>query len=500
MTLPTVGQPPESPLVNNIVPQSCTNQQWHLLPQRLKQYDQWVLAGPDKIPLGVRNGKLFNAKVTSPSDWMPYETAIVQAASRQLDIGFVLSDNDPFTCIDLDIKDAQSHPDTPQVWTTQDDWDRYISMYTNFDSYTERSRSGKGLHIWIEGDIGRGFKRDGVEVYSRERFIICTGDVLINKPIANKQMMVTNMVTQMRPKVEKFELEVIDPIEDDWCILERGMEAENKDKFIMLWKGNWQNHYKSQSEADMALMSMLTFYSESNSQVRRIFRKSGLGQREKATKNNRYINDTLRKIRLREHDEKAADISAISQSLELRFGADETICPSSNSQPPSVSFTPKTHPTELPDQVRQPRNFLTTSSAPPLDPSNLPEVVQSFVTTYSNANGFDQSAVIMAAIVAAAAMIDDDCKLRVKSNWRVSPRLWAVIIGKSASGKSPILKATSAPIKALHMELARNFKESYQPDLVRPHERPPEPAIFSSDATVEALSEKLKTIRAVCLC
>lgn len=43
------------------------------------------------------------------------------------------------------------------------------------DTYVEVSASGAGLHIFGMISEGPGWKRDGVEIYSRERFIRMTG-------------------------------------------------------------------------------------------------------------------------------------------------------------------------------------------------------------------------------------------------------------------------------------------------------------------------------------
>ncbi|MDE2317292.1 MAG: hypothetical protein KGK06_12870, partial [Xanthomonadaceae bacterium] len=69
--------------------------------------------------------------------------------------------------MDLDVKDETP----PEVLA------RFQKIIETFDSYTERSTSGRGYHIWLKGDIGAGRRRDGVEVYSQERFIVCTGNV-----------------------------------------------------------------------------------------------------------------------------------------------------------------------------------------------------------------------------------------------------------------------------------------------------------------------------------
>lgn len=302
---------------------------WDHLPQEMRDRAQWLVCSlnptdPEyKVPTSVNAvGGRYRASVTSPSQWLTFAQAVHAAKFYGGGIGYVLNESDPYTCIDLDVKDAQTHPDNPQVWTTPEDFERYTSMVTTFDSYTEKSASGKGLHIWIRADTGRGFKRGGVEVYSRERFIICTGAIVLNKPIQERAMLATNMVARMRPIADRFTLVEIDPEVDDWYILEMAAAAQNRDKFIKLFTGDWQNDFTSQSEADLALMSMFTFYSESNSQVRRLFRDSALGKREKAVVNDKYINTTLTTIRGRQHRESAANVSGVIAAadamLEIR--------------------------------------------------------------------------------------------------------------------------------------------------------------------------------------
>ena len=45
--------------------------------------------------------------------------------------------------------------------------------------YVERSMSGNGLHVFVEAEKQRGFRRDGVEFYSWGRFIRTTLDTFI---------------------------------------------------------------------------------------------------------------------------------------------------------------------------------------------------------------------------------------------------------------------------------------------------------------------------------
>lgn len=311
---------------------------WTRIPPELAALPRWCVAGASldanqpKAPHSFRNGKPFKASSTDPSTWMDFNTACGYAAQgADLQIGFMLFAGDGYSCIDLDVKDP-TNEQNPAKWTTQEQLDRFWAIVQGFDSYTERSRSGRGLHVWVRGEVGQGSKRDGVELYSQERFIITTGDVLLNNPIGHRQEMLTNMSEQMRAGQQRhFDLEELEEEEDDMTIIERAMSAGNGDKFNALCactsaegvgerkvEGNYTElGYPTQSEADLALMSIFTFYSKSNEQCRRLFRMSGLGQREKATKDDRHLNNTLKIIRRRQASEAVAADSASALAASL---------------------------------------------------------------------------------------------------------------------------------------------------------------------------------------
>jgi primase-polymerase (primpol)-like protein len=304
---------------SSIGPRTIANAQlerWQYIPADLRQRPQWCAADPDKRPL-TPGGRA--ASSTDPNTWATFETACQYAKAEDLHIGYVLHESDPFTCIDLDVKDASTHPGKPHLWTTAEDIVLYQQIIDQLDTYTERSRSGKGLHLWVRADIGRGCKRGGVEVYSRERFVICTGDVWQDKPIADRRDILVNMVSQMRPfdTADERALLEIEPETDDWYVLQLAVTASNSEKFCTLWRGDWEAlGYSSQSEADLALLSILAFYSASNEQVRRCFRDSKLGKRKKAQKDDRYLNLSLRKIRNRQSAEQRR-VDAIKAQIPL---------------------------------------------------------------------------------------------------------------------------------------------------------------------------------------
>ena len=277
---------------------------WASIPQELRDRPQWCLANADKRPLTV-DGRA--ASVTDPKTWNDFATVARAAVKKMMHIGYVISASDPYTCIDLDVKDN----------TPQDCLDRFWVIATAFDTYCEASCSGRGLHVWLKGKIGgAGIHREGVECYDAGRWMICTGNVVIQKPIACRQEMLNVLISEIRSGTQPgyIELAEVAEIETDAIIWKRARDAGNNQKFISLCQGNWMElQYPSQSEADFALLSMFCFYTRSNEQVRRMFRQTKLGERHKTTKNDIYVNRGLRSIRDRQAGEDAT--TAIADGL-----------------------------------------------------------------------------------------------------------------------------------------------------------------------------------------
>lgn len=269
------------------------------LPTELRQLPQWVAADELKIPRDPRTGAA--ASVTDPTTWGTLEEA---SAAGFPFVGFVLTASDPYSIIDLDdpatIKVAGEiipNPDAEEVARLTD---RHQAILARFSTYSELSQSGTGVHIICRGKVPRGVRRYKVELYSAERFMICTGRALRNLPIADTQAQLSELFAELSEgALVATELAQVAGTMSDDALFQMASTAANADKFCRLWAGDWQGvaEWPSQSEADFALLAMLGFYSPDNEQVRRLFRWSALGQREKAVKNDRYLNYALSKIR-----------------------------------------------------------------------------------------------------------------------------------------------------------------------------------------------------------
>ena len=250
-------------------PAQCSPaERWLHIPAEMRERPQWVLAAPDdKAPRRADGGL---ASPAAPTTWTDFATACAAAAKRGWGIGYMLHQDDPFCCIDLDVK-----PDT-----APDDRARFESIIATMDSYTERSRSGLGWHVWVKAGIGTGRRRDGVEVYSQERFMICTGDVVHPVPIAERQNVIDSMISQMaRPAPE---IDLTGPDTPDLAAAARA-EAD-KGEMGRLWQGDWRGRYDSKSEADLALVKFLLPLTASPRESWATFRLSALGQRDKAAR------------------------------------------------------------------------------------------------------------------------------------------------------------------------------------------------------------------------
>lgn len=260
---------------------------WGNIPQELRERSQWCVAGKDKAPRIATQG-LPLARSNDPSTWRSFDAASAFAARHGLHIGYMLHESDEYTCIDLDVKDD----------TTPDQFERFQKIVDAADSYTERSRGGRGLHVWVKGKVAKGMRRDGVEVYSQERFMICTGQTVYQKPIAPRPELLSKLAAGMggtgitQPLVDRPEVEI------DEAILQRANSAANGAKFQALFRGDWQAiGHTDHSKADAQLVQMLAEYSANNEQVKRLFLQSALGQRDKATKRKDYFDRTLAQAR-----------------------------------------------------------------------------------------------------------------------------------------------------------------------------------------------------------
>lgn len=283
------------------------------IPQELREYRQWVCwryedvnGRRTKVP--YHPSGQYKASINNPATWGTFNEACVTAMGAVMDgIGFVLTEHDPYTGIDID--DKLENPASPE------ERDMHDKILRAFESYTERSVGGRGYHIIIRGKIAGGRDRGHVGVYSTQRYLTFSGDVVRNAPIGEYQAYLDELVKHM--PVDKYEGELVDEeaVLSDREVFEMAMGAANGDKYDALCRGMWQElGYPSRSEADLALISIIGFYTRDNSQVRRLFRMTPLGQREKHQGSDKWIDRCLRIFRAKQAS--PADFASIKAFAE----------------------------------------------------------------------------------------------------------------------------------------------------------------------------------------
>ncbi|WEL30160.1 phage NrS-1 polymerase family protein [Haloferax volcanii] len=261
------------------------------LPDTLLERDHWVgwrkqTRGGDetKVPVSVNGGY---ASATDAVTWTTFDEALAYARGGAADgVGFVFSTEDPYVGVDLDKCRTRETGET-EAWATE--------IIDQLASYTEISPSGTGYHIIVRGSLPPGGNRTGnLELYEHARFFTMTGDHVDETPttVADRtdeltaihgayfetQHTQSGTQTSNTPNITTTSSTVDTPGNDltDEDVVERASNAANGPKFSRLWKGD-TSAYDSHSEADMALCSILAFWTGGDTaQIDRLLRDSGL--------------------------------------------------------------------------------------------------------------------------------------------------------------------------------------------------------------------------------
>lgn len=160
------------------------------IPGEIQNLNQWVCTkGDSKIPMNAK--RPFPASSSDERTWSSFETAIDAIADGTYDyLGFVFNNNG---IVGIDIDDGY-------------DKDGFLSeiaidIIGKCQSYTERSKSGRGFHILIKGDLPFKGKnnRNGVEIYKAARYFIMTGDTLLYTKIVESQEVINYIVEKYFP-------------------------------------------------------------------------------------------------------------------------------------------------------------------------------------------------------------------------------------------------------------------------------------------------------------
>jgi len=246
------------------------------VPQELREKAQWVLWGFvwnkhskqwAKVPYDAQT--LGNAKTNDSSTLSTFDkvqAVYVEGKDHFDGIGFVFTVNDEFCGVDFDeCLDAKGNISDPfaKEWVER------------LDCYTEKSPSLTGLHIITKSVLGPGVKRGNVEIYDRGRYFTFTGAVGKRREIHRRQSEIEELrkllTPEQKPRAEPVALDL-----SAQELLEKAFASKNGAKIRRYYDGHLNGH-RSQSEADLALCSLLAFWSGGNtSLIDQWFRSSGL--------------------------------------------------------------------------------------------------------------------------------------------------------------------------------------------------------------------------------
>lgn len=163
------------------------------VPSELRRLKQWVCCwDSSKVPMRAFERKA--ASSTAPETWSTFEQAVAAVEHGEYDqLGFVFADTG-LVGIDIDAG-FDGGLMTPLC----------ADIMSRCRSYSEKSRSGRGVHILLKGDLpfsGRN-NFNGVEIYKARRFFIMTGKVLIFPEIVENQEAIDYVVEKYFQTVER---------------------------------------------------------------------------------------------------------------------------------------------------------------------------------------------------------------------------------------------------------------------------------------------------------
>lgn len=169
------------------------------IPEDIKKLPQWVCTkGDSKIP---RIAKVdVPASSTNPDTWEDFEVARESVEHGCHDyVGFVFNDNG---VVGIDIDDAYEDGFMSEI---------AADIIGRCHSYTEKSKSGTGIHILLYGSLPFKGKNNlkGVEIYKSARYFIVTGDTILYKDMIENQEAIDYIVEKYFPETRESSNQVV---------------------------------------------------------------------------------------------------------------------------------------------------------------------------------------------------------------------------------------------------------------------------------------------------
>jgi hypothetical protein len=234
---------------------------------------------PMKKPLVPKVPKGEKTYLERPEWWKTFEEAVqMVTAGDAHGIGFVLTKEDPYFCVDLD-HCFDDGPHTPQA----------VEIAASLNTWGETSVSGKGIHFWGQGKKPQGAgcrnAKAEVEIYTEARWIAMTGDPLEgyeDLPLRDCQEELTALCHKFFPGASAaLPKSSVKPTEswsstplgnaDDRTVLER-LERMKPEVYK-------RTHSPGNSEDDFSVITALNWLTGNDfAQVERVMRSTGMSR------------------------------------------------------------------------------------------------------------------------------------------------------------------------------------------------------------------------------
>lgn len=253
------------------------------IPSELREQPRWVVwrwgdvdakTGKRRKPPYCATDLRRHGSSTDPATWATFEQAVAVVEAGKADgIGFALCP--PWVGVDLDEELLEAERDL---------------IAFALDSYTEESVSGTGLHVIVRAHLNGGRHPEGFGVFQEGRLWYCSGKPVtgMSTTIEDRQRELDAVLKQYLPNNRVPDVPEHDdgrharePLGlDDQELLERMFSSKSGTKIRSLWDGLWSD-YPSQSEADLALLTHLAWWTDRDAgRMETMFRSSELYREE----------------------------------------------------------------------------------------------------------------------------------------------------------------------------------------------------------------------------
>jgi len=227
------------------------------IPLELKQRRQWICWRYDerdgrivKVPVAPWKGHNGPVSVTDPDNCADFDTAASYARKNGIGIGFVFFKGSKISGVDFD---------KPELYPQ-------LVEEAKSRSYMERSVSGRGFHTLGYGVLSDAIKRDGLEVYSQDRFFVVTGAHVEGSPLklGDIQPLLDRLQREYgRNKTATVEVKPQPAAGWEAYVNRLGYtleEVRDKDKVLDEYLRGGLAGKPSESEADMGTLERLLFW------------------------------------------------------------------------------------------------------------------------------------------------------------------------------------------------------------------------------------------------